>query len=166
MPLDFADASFDVVMAMHSLELFDEQNLDDAIAEVKRSSKDRVMALVRTCGSQAIKEGCAAMTAPGVKTVQSRDWWIAKFKEHGLEMEWFPHVFEQRPCNEIDKPSRHKPYGDDSRNWMEHKPKGMTWGEARAKGLVGNPRPKAQSPEPKIQNANPQPPTPNPKPKR
>ena len=142
LPLDYPDAAFDTVMVMHAFELYDQDALPKAIEEVKRSTKNRIFAVVRTCGSVAIAPGCVAESSPGVRTVQSRQWWIDTFEAHGLRMEWLPHVFESQPCELDDKaskdakPSRHQPDGKPLVGMYEHKPKGMTWEDARKANKV------------------------------
>ncbi len=78
--LDFPDDYFDLVVSREVLEHIPLNKIDDCIKEWDRVSKGKMVHLI------AVKErGDSALNDPAHVNVQTEDWWVDKFKEHGYK---------------------------------------------------------------------------------
>lgn len=78
--LDFPKNYFDLVVSREVLEHIPVDQIDDCIKEWDRVSKGKMIHII------AVKErGISAIDDPTHVNVQTENWWMNKFKEHGYK---------------------------------------------------------------------------------
>lgn len=78
--LNFSDNYFDLIVSREALEHIPPEKIDDCIKEWDRVSKGKMVHII------AVSErGISAINDPSHVNVQSENWWIKKFKQHGYK---------------------------------------------------------------------------------
>ncbi len=86
--LDYPDNYFDLVVSREVLEHIPYDQIDDCIDEWDRVSKGKMIHII------AVKErGSSAIDDPTHVNVQTEEWWIRKFEEHGFSVIKKPKIF-------------------------------------------------------------------------
>ena len=109
--LPFKSQQADLILSLFHLELMTEEEIAVHLEELKRVTKHRIFFSIHTCGVDQAAPNCLANAIPGIVTSKPRVWWIALLERHDFHLEDFPHTFQKRQCNIIDKVSNSSKMG-------------------------------------------------------